>query len=62
MESQSQNPEFRINPENFHLCNSSGSKRDIARAQNSRESPMTFNCDLELESTQLSHGFCIPSD
>ena len=21
MESQPQNPEFRINPENFHLCN-----------------------------------------
>ena len=21
MESQHQNPEFRINPENFHLCN-----------------------------------------
>ena len=26
-------------------------------ARNTRQYPMTFNCDLELESVYLSHGF-----
>ena len=41
--------------------NLSRGKGDMEWTPHSKLNPMTFNCDLHLELTYLSHGFCLPS-
>ena len=43
MESEPQNPEFRINPENFHPCRDN---EDMKRTRNSRVNPTTLTLCL----------------
>ena len=38
--------------------NTSRSKGDMERTGTSRVNPMALNCDLDIESAYLIHGFC----
>ena len=40
MESQPQNPEFRINPENFHPCSTKQQIKCLAQGHNTVTSPV----------------------